>query len=195
MAGTQHKSEHDHASSGHNKEHSGHGSQGDHGNHGDHHAHMVADFKKRFYISLAITVLILLLSPMIQSFLGLGNLGFVGDQYVLFALASAIFFYGGWPFLKGIVDELKKFQPGMMTLIAVAIATAYIYSSVVVFGLAGKVFFWASRRGQRRTVQSRPAFRRPCLAPHPPRSPPVLPPHTSRSDRSSVIHDSPQTPD
>ncbi|MCF8026277.1 MAG: copper-translocating P-type ATPase [Desulfobacteraceae bacterium] len=103
---------------------------------------MVADFKKRFWISLAITVPVLFLSPMIQSFLGLRALGFAGDQYVLFALASAIFFYGGWPFLKGIFDELKKFQPGMMTLIAVAIATAYIYSSVVVFGLAGKVFFW-----------------------------------------------------
>ncbi|WP_410269015.1 hypothetical protein [Desulfosalsimonas sp.] len=88
----------------------------------------MADFKKRFYISLVITLPVLLLSPMIQSFLGLGELGFAGDQYVLFALASAIFFYGGWPFLKGIFDELKKFQPGMMTLIAVAIATAYIYS-------------------------------------------------------------------
>lgn len=167
MAGTQHKSEHDlkmqnqkeqprdsdgshgggqsghdHASSGHQKEHSGHGSQEDHGGHGDHHAHMVADFKKRFYISLAITVPVLLLSPMIQSFLGLEGLGFAGDKYVLFALSTAIFFYGGWPFLKGIFDELKKIQPGMMTLIAVAIATAYIYSSVVVFGLAGKVFFW-----------------------------------------------------
>ncbi|MBS3809201.1 MAG: cadmium-translocating P-type ATPase [Desulfobacterales bacterium] len=103
---------------------------------------MVADFKKRFWISLAITVPVLFLSPMIQSFLGLRELGFAGDQYVLFALSTAIFFYGGWPFLKGIFDELKKFQPGMMTLIAVAIATAYIYSSVVVFGLAGKVFFW-----------------------------------------------------
>ena len=135
------QSGHDHASSGNQKAHSGHG-QGDHGGHRDHHAHMVADFKKRFYISLAITVPVLFLSPMIQSFLGLQELGFAGDQYVLFALASAIFFYGGWPFLKGIFDELKKFQPGMMTLIAVAIATAYIYSSVVVFGLAGKVFFW-----------------------------------------------------
>ncbi len=136
------QSGHDHASSGHKKADSGHDSQRDHGDHGDHHAHMVADFKKRFYISLAITVPVLLLSPMIQSFLGMEALGFAGDQYVLFALSTAIFFYGGWPFLKGIFDELKEFQPGMMTLIAVAIATAYIYSSVVVFGLAGKVFFW-----------------------------------------------------
>ena len=122
------QSGHEQSRSGHQKGHSSHGSQGDHGSHRDHHAHMVADFKKRFYISLAITVPVLFLSPMIQFFLGLGELGFAGDQYVLFALSTAIFFYGGWPFLKGIFDELKKLQPGMMTLIAVAIATAYIYS-------------------------------------------------------------------
>ncbi|MFW6428576.1 MAG: copper-translocating P-type ATPase [Desulfosalsimonas sp.] len=113
-----------------------------HGHHGDHHAHMVEDFKKRFWVSLAITLPVLFFSPMIRSFLGLGEPGFAGGQYILFVLSTAIFFYGGWPFLKGIFDELKKFQPGMMTLIAVAIATAYVYSSAVVFGLAGKVFFW-----------------------------------------------------
>ena len=110
---------------------------------GDHHAHMVADYRKRFWISLAATIPILALSPMIQSFLGFKQaLGFYGDIYVLWALSSFVFFYGGWPFLKGLFDELQKKQPGMMTLIAVAIATAYGYSSVVVFGLSGKVFFW-----------------------------------------------------
>jgi Cu2+-exporting ATPase len=109
----------------------------------DHHAHMVADFRKRFWISLAITAPILVLSPMIQSFLGFKKaLGFPGDAYVLWTLSSAVFFYGGWPFLKGFFDELADKQPGMMVLIAIAIATAYIYSSVVVFGLSGKVFFW-----------------------------------------------------
>jgi Cu2+-exporting ATPase len=102
------ESGHDKAPSGHHKAHSGHGSQGDHGGHRDHHAHMVADFKKRFYISLAITVPVLFLSPMIQSFPGLGELGFAGDQYVLFALSTTIFFYGGWPFLKGIFDGIVK---------------------------------------------------------------------------------------
>ncbi|MCF8024020.1 MAG: copper-translocating P-type ATPase [Desulfobacteraceae bacterium] len=120
----------------------GHGDHGGQGGHGEHHAHMVADFKKRFWISLALTVPVLFFSPMIRSFLGLREVGFAGDQYVLFGLSTGIFFYGGWPFLKGIHDELKKLQPGMMTLIAVAIATAYIYSSLVVFGLAGKIFFW-----------------------------------------------------
>ncbi len=110
---------------------------------GDHHVHMVANFRKRFWISLAITAPILILSPMIQAFLGFkGALAFPGDSYLLWVLSSIVFFYGGWPFLKGIVDELGKKQPGMMTLIAIAITTAYVYSSVVVFGLSGMVFFW-----------------------------------------------------
>jgi Cu2+-exporting ATPase len=63
-------------------------------------------------------------------------------MWVLFGLSSVIFFYGGYPFLKGMVDELKEKEPGMMTLIGLAIGVAYGYSSVVVFGLQGKVFFW-----------------------------------------------------
>jgi P-type Cu2+ transporter len=111
--------------------------------HHDHHVHMVADFKKRFWISLALTLPVLLLSPMVQEFLGLKEIiQFSGDLYILFALSSVVFFYGGYPFLKGIFSELKKKQPGMMTLIAVAITTAYLYSSAVVFGLSGKMFFW-----------------------------------------------------
>jgi len=108
-----------------------------------HPAHMVADFKKRFWISLIATVPILGLSPMIQEFLGFKEiLRFPGDSYVLFILSSFVFFYGGYPFLKGIVSELRAARPGMMTLIALAITTAYVYSSAVVFGLAGEIFFW-----------------------------------------------------
>lgn len=109
----------------------------------DHHSHMIADFQKRFWISLVLTVPILILSPVIQKFLGLGEtLRFSGDSYLLFALSSVVFFYGGYPFLKGILDELKSAKPGMMTLIAVAITTAYVYSGAVVFGLPGEIFFW-----------------------------------------------------
>jgi Cu2+-exporting ATPase len=61
---------------------------------------------------------------------------------VLFGFSSAVFWYGGWPFLKGVFEEIKSRRPGMMTLISVAIATAYLYSSAVVFGLTGKMFFW-----------------------------------------------------
>jgi len=113
------------------------------GGHGSPHAIMVADFRKRFWISLIISIPILILSPLIQKFLGLqGVIRFPVDSYVLFVLSSAVFFYGGWPFLKGIINELKSKSPGMMTLIALAISVAYVYSSAVVFGVTGSVFFW-----------------------------------------------------
>lgn len=111
-----------------------------HGHH-DHHAMMIEDFKKRFWISLVLTVPILALSHMIQQLIGF-EITFFGDQYVLFGLSTIVFFYGGWPFLKGLWDELKDKNPGMMTLIAVAITVAYVYSSAVVFGLEGIDFFW-----------------------------------------------------
>jgi P-type Cu2+ transporter len=111
--------------------------------HSEHHGHMIEDFRIRLWISLIITIPILILSPMIQHFLGLKEtLRFSGDSYVLFGLSTFVFFYGGWPFLKGLFDELKKKQPGMMTLIALAISVAYFYSSAVVFGVYGEVFFW-----------------------------------------------------
>jgi P-type Cu2+ transporter len=111
--------------------------------HHNHHAMMIADYRRRFWVSLIITVPILILSPIIQQFLGLGeSLWFSGDIYILFALSSAAYFYGGYPFLKGIFDELKSKSPGMMTLIALAITVAYVYSGAVVFGLVGEVFFW-----------------------------------------------------
>ena len=111
--------------------------------HHDHQAHMVADFQRRFWVSLIVTAPILILSPMIQHFLGLGDsIRFFGDQYVLFGLSSIVYFYGGYPFLRGIVSELKSLKPGMMTLISIAISTAYLYSSAVVFGLSGNILFW-----------------------------------------------------
>jgi Cu2+-exporting ATPase len=70
------------------------------------------------------------------------TLAFAGDVYVLFGLASVVYFWGGWPFLKGIARELTARRPGMMTLIALAISVAYFYSTAVVFGLAGEPFFW-----------------------------------------------------
>lgn len=113
--------------------------------HGEHtgHAHMVEDFKKRFWISLVLTIPVLFLSDTIKSFFHLEQaITFKGDNYVLFGFSSIIFFYGGWPFLKGIYQELLNRKPGMMTLIAVAISAAYFYSSLVVFGFSGMMFFW-----------------------------------------------------
>ncbi len=126
-------------------EHTGQANHAGHDKHGsaghDHHKMMIEDYKRRFYISLVLSVPVLALSPMIQQFFGF-NLEFTGSLFVLFGLASVVFFYGGLPFLKGLKEEVMARNPGMMTLIAVAISVAYFYSSAVVFGLEGKMFFW-----------------------------------------------------
>lgn len=120
-----------------------HSTQNDHKGHSSHHEHMVAEYKRRFKISLFLTIPVLILSPMIQSFLGIEDkLTFPGDMFILFLLASVVYFYGGWPFLRGLFTEVGSRLPGMMTLIAVAITAAYVYSGAVTFGLPGKVFFW-----------------------------------------------------
>jgi Cu2+-exporting ATPase len=104
---------------------------------------MVADFRRRFWVSLLLTTPVVALSPMLQEMFGVkGLLSFPGDSYVQFFFAAAIYLYGGWPFLTGVIDELRKRQPGMMTLIALAITVAFAYSSAVVFGLEGTGFFW-----------------------------------------------------
>lgn len=111
--------------------------------HGHDHGAMIADFRQRFWISLALTVPVLALSPIIQRLLGVEQAwSFPGDRLVLLGLSSVIYFYGGWPFLRGLLDELRKLRPGMMTLIALAISVAYFYSAAVALGLPGEVFFW-----------------------------------------------------
>lgn len=107
----------------------------------DHHKMMIDDFKKRFYVTLIITVPVMLLSPMIQKWFHF-NFSFAGSTYFLLALSTIIFFYGGLPFLRGLMDEVKQKALGMMTLIAVAITAAYTYSVATVFGLQGMDFFW-----------------------------------------------------
>jgi len=138
MEHTGHGGHHDNTH-GHTMEHSDHGGH----NHHAHHEHMVRDFRKRFWISLIVTVPVLALSPLVQGAFGVQEaLSFPGDSYVLFALSTLVFFYGAYPFLKGLFQEVGKGQPGMMTLISVAISAAYFYSSAVSFGLTGKLFFW-----------------------------------------------------
>ncbi|WP_163377756.1 copper-translocating P-type ATPase [Cyclobacterium sp. SYSU L10401] len=132
---------HDEAGDDKHSHHEHHGSDHDKHSHHDHHAMMIRDFKKRFWVSLVLTVPILALSEMIQQWFGF-ELAFQGDKYILFGLSTLLFFYGGWPFLKGLAEEIKDRNPGMMTLIAVAITVAYAYSSAVVFGLEGMDFFW-----------------------------------------------------
>lgn len=136
-----HKHEHHHAHKGHSGHTHGHENP-PHGHMGhDHHRMMIEDFKKRFWVSLALTLPILALSEMIQHWLGL-EIAFTGDKVILFSLSTLVFFYGGWPFLKGFFNEVGKKAPGMMTLIAVAITVAYVFSSAVIFGFPGQDFFW-----------------------------------------------------
>ena len=113
------------------------------GGQGSHHARMVADFRRRFWVSMILSVPILLLAPLIQENLGVDDSwDFSGDSYIQWDFATVVFFYGGWPFLTGIFSELRSKSPGMMTLIAVAITNAYVYSSVITFGVSGDGFFW-----------------------------------------------------
>ena len=109
-----------------------------HDEHAGHHTH---DFLRRFWICLALTIPVLLLSHMIQQWIGF-RVSFPGDKWLLLVLSTIIFLYGGQPFLTGLVRELKFRSPGMMTLVAVAITAAYVYSVAVIFGLSGMDFFW-----------------------------------------------------
>jgi Cu2+-exporting ATPase len=108
---------------------------------GRHEGHVTEDFKRRFIISLILTLPILALSPFIQDLLRF-KLEFPGSIYALFLLSTFVYFYGGYPFLKGFLNEIRDNNIGMMTLIATAISAAYFYSSAVAFGLQGEVFFW-----------------------------------------------------
>lgn len=121
----------------HHKKHNGH----DHDGHDKHAGHSVEGFLKKFIVSTIITIPVLALSHMIQQGLGF-ELTFSGDKYVLGALATFIFLYGGFPFLKGLYDEVRTNSIGMMTLIGVAITAAWAYSFAVTLGLTGMDFYW-----------------------------------------------------
>lgn len=119
-------------------------SHSEHAGHGGHdHGAMVANYRRRFWLVLALTPPILLLSPMIQHWLGIAEtLAFPGDRYVIFVLSTIAYLYGGWPFLTGFTSELRKRQPGMMTLISIAISAAYFFSVTVTFGFPGQELYW-----------------------------------------------------
>lgn len=122
------RAKHDDSGSGHKQGHHDHGA-------------MIAEFRRKFWINTGLSIPVLLFSPMIQGFFGI-EFSFTGMAYAAAALSTLIFFYGGWPFLKGLKDELSSGGPGMMTLIAIAITVAWAYSTAVVLGLEGKVFYW-----------------------------------------------------
>jgi len=111
--------------------------------HHAHHAHHMAQFKKKFLISLILTVPILLLSDMIQTLIFGNKITIIPLQnYALLFLSTIVYIYGGWPFLKGLVDEIRVRLPGMMTLIGMAITVAFFYSAATAFLPLGMDFFW-----------------------------------------------------
>lgn len=125
----------------HHHHHGHHSNDKNSDNHDKHAGHNVSDFWKRFVICTIISIPVLALSHMVQQWLGF-ELAFPGDKYVLAILSTFIFFYGGYPFLKGLYDEVKDNAIGMMTLIGVAISVAWAYSVAITFGLQGMDFYW-----------------------------------------------------
>ncbi|MFL5805313.1 MAG: heavy metal translocating P-type ATPase [Roseiflexaceae bacterium] len=114
-----------------------------HAGHGGHAGHSEAMFQRPFWISLILTIPVLIYSELFQELLGYTAPAFPGSAYVDAVLGSIIYWYGGWVFLRGAVDELRARMPGMMTLVALAISTAYFYSVAVTFGLVeGMPFYW-----------------------------------------------------
>ncbi|XBT89060.1 copper-translocating P-type ATPase [[Arthrobacter] sp. ATCC 21022] len=115
---------------GQHKQHHGHGPDDDHmvHSHGQHAGHSTAMFKDRFWLTLALSVPVVFFSPMFAHLLGYMPPEFPGSAWIPPALGTVIFFYGGMPFLKGGLSELKTRKPGMMLLIAMAISVAFIAS-------------------------------------------------------------------
>ena len=131
------KHNHDHGNQDEGHAHHNHG----HGDHGGDHAHHIKMFRNRFWISLIITVPILLLSEMIQQWFGF-RITIPYQKWIVLFFSSVLYFYGGGPFIQGAIDEIKSRKPGMMTLIGTAISIAFFYSFATVFIIQGKDFFW-----------------------------------------------------
>jgi Cu2+-exporting ATPase len=139
---------------GHGSEHSSHGSHAGHGGHAEaaghkpgHGAH--ADhtgheqmFRTRFWVSLVLSIPVLLYSPMIQKWFGFTMPQFPGSQWVTPLFATIVFAYGGLPFLRMAVPEIRNRRPGMMTLISLAIGVAFVYSWAALIIAPGTGFFW-----------------------------------------------------
>jgi len=107
----------------------------------DGHAHHIVEFKRKFLISLILTIPILILSETIQEGFNF-SITIIFQQETVFILALIIYVYGGLPFLRGMYKEIQNHQPGMMTLIATAISVAFFYSTATVFIIVSKDFFW-----------------------------------------------------
>ena len=138
---THQHTEHEHMDHAHhkNKEHQVHSG---HGGHGVDHSGHEKMFRNRFWVSLILTIPVLLFSPMIQEWFSFSMPEFTGSQLIGPGFAIAIFLYGGVPFLQMAVPEVQSRKPGMMTLISLAITVAFVYSLFALFAVPGSGFFW-----------------------------------------------------
>lgn len=121
--------------------HNPHNQHNDHGGHGGHTGHEMM-FRNRFWVALLLSVPVLLFSDTIQSWLDFSVPAFPGSSWVTPIFSVIVFIYGGLPFLRMAVDELRQRQPGMMTLISLAISVAFVYSLATLFADLGQTFFW-----------------------------------------------------
>jgi Cu2+-exporting ATPase len=127
-----------------NAHHGGHSDRGaqagahaGHGGHDKHAGHSVAMFRDKFWLSLLLTLPTLVWGHMLQRAFAYHAPMFPGSQWIPAAFGTAVFFYGGWPFIQGAAGELKDRLPGMMTLIALAISVAFVFSAAVTLGYPG----------------------------------------------------------
>lgn len=127
---------HEHAHSAVDEEHAVH-------THGEHAGHSTAMFKNKFWLSLVLSVPVVVFSPMVGHLLGYQLPQFAGSAWISPVLGTVIFFYGGMPFLKGGLTELRSRQPGMMLLISMAITVAFVASWITTLGIGGfDLDFW-----------------------------------------------------
>lgn len=118
-------------------EHAAHGGHDEHAGHDKHAGHSVAMFRDKFWISLALTIPTVVWGHMLQSALGYTAPRFPGSAWIPALFGTAVFVYGGWVFIQGAAREIRARLPGMMTLIALAISVAFVFSAAVTIGYPG----------------------------------------------------------
>ncbi|RAO32576.1 Cu(2+)-exporting ATPase [Micromonospora noduli] len=121
--------------------HDGHAGHGGHDGHDKHAGHDPEMFRRKFWLSLVLTVPIVVTSHMVMEWFGY-RLDFPGVDWVGPVLGTVVFVYGGWPFLQGAVREVRDRAPGMMLLIAMAITVAYVASAATALGAFDLDFWW-----------------------------------------------------
>ena len=133
---------HGHGSGAEQASHASHHDHAHDGSHDKHAGHSVAMFRRRFWVTLLLTLPTLVWGEMIPRALGLTPPPVPGARWIPFVFGIAVFFYGGWVFIQGAWRELADRKPGMMTLISIAITVAFVFSAAVTLGLEGMPLWW-----------------------------------------------------